>query len=872
MSEIKKLSGHEIRQKFAGFFEKHGHDKHASSSLIPHNDKTLLFTNAGMNQFKDYFTGKDTPKNRRAVSIQKCVRAGGKHNDLENVGHTPRHHTFFEMLGNFSFGDYFKEDAIRLAWDFLTKELGIPENKLTVTVHYTDAEARKIWNEQIGLPQERIIDKGDKDNFWEMGEYGPCGPCSEIFFDHGEKYATPNMVLSNPKDYLEDEARYIEIWNLVFMQFEKTPEGKFNLPKPSIDTGAGLERVAAAIQATYNNYDTDIFVPIMKKIEQISGKKYTDPKFQPAFRVVADHIRSCTMLITDGVIPSNEGRGYVLRRIIRRAVKYLNELEVSTVSFYKLVSAVFESLGVEYTENMKNAELAEKFLELEERKFRETLETGLKFFNEALNTSVKNGTLDGAVAFKLYDTYGFPADLTEIYLIEKGLKLDQAGFEKAMNEQKEQSRKSWKGALDMSDKVFFQIKEKFGSTKFVGYEAMTTTAKLVAVEKLGEQLGLVFDTTTFYGEGGGQSGDIGYITDGKNILAHIDDTQKPIDGLHVHLSKDADHLEVGKTYTLQVDEHTRKLTMRNHSATHLLQSALIKVLGTHVKQSGSSVDSTRLRFDFTHLQGVTKEELSKVEELVNAEIQKANKVSAEVMSMSKATERGAMALFGEKYGNEVRVLTMGDFSVELCGGTHVSTTSDIGLFTILSESSLATGVRRIEATTSENAINLLKSRSNLLRKVETLVGDKEERAYTKLENVYADLKSKQKEIEALREKLQNIESKDLFNSTENIGGIDIAIVEASEGSDLRKLSDLFVSKFQNGAVVLFNKNGDKAQVLVRAGKGAAKLNAGNALKEILTVVNGRGGGKPDMAQGSGEVQNFTKLKAHAQTVIKGMLA
>jgi len=872
MSEIKKLSGHEIRQKFAAFFEKHKHDKHASSSLIPHNDKTLLFTNAGMNQFKDYFTGKDTPKNRRAVSIQKCVRAGGKHNDLENVGHTPRHHTFFEMLGNFSFGDYFKEDAIRLAWDFLTKELGIPENKLTVTVHYTDAEARKIWNEQIGLPQERIIDKGDKDNFWEMGEYGPCGPCSEIFFDHGEKYATPNIVLSNPKDYLEDEARYIEIWNLVFMQFEKTPEGKFNLPKPSIDTGAGLERVAAAIQGTYNNYDTDIFVPIMKKIEQISGKKYSDQKYQAAFRVVADHIRSCTMLITDGVIPSNEGRGYVLRRIIRRAVKYLNELDVNTVSFYKLIPAVFESLGVEYPDNMKNAELAEKFLELEERKFRETLETGLKFFNEALNTSVKNGTLDGAVAFKLYDTYGFPADLTEIYLIEKGLKLDHAGFEKAMNEQKEQSRKSWKGALDMSDKVFFEIKEKFGATKFVGYETTITTAKLVAVEKLGEQLGLVFDTTSFYGEGGGQVGDIGVITDGKNILAHIDDTQKPVDGLHVHLSKDADHLEIGKSYTLQVDEKTRKLTMRNHSATHLLQSALIKVLGTHVKQSGSSVDSTRLRFDFTHLQAVTKEELSKVEELVNAEVQKANKVAAEVMPMAKAQEKGAMALFGEKYGNEVRVLTMGDFSVELCGGTHVQNTGDIGLFTILSESSLATGVRRIEATTSENAINLLKSRSNLLRKVEALVGDKEERAYTKLENVYADLKSKQKEIEALREKLQNIESKDLFNSTENIGGVDVAIVEASEGSDLRKLSDLFVSKFQNGAVVLFNKNGDKAQVLVRASKGAAKLNAGNALKEILTVVNGRGGGKPDMAQGSGEVQNFAKLKSHAESVIKGMLA
>ncbi len=860
MSKIQNLSGQQIREKFANFFQKNGHDKHASSSLIPHNDKTLLFANAGMNQFKDYFTGKDTPKNRRAVTIQKCVRAGGKHNDLENVGHTPRHHTFFEMLGNFSFGDYFKEDAIRMAWDFLTKELGIPESKLTVTVHYSDAEARKIWNEKIGLPQERIIDKGDKDNFWEMGEYGPCGPCSEIFFDHGEKYATPNFKPVTPGDYLEDESRYIEIWNLVFMQFEKTPEGKFNLPKPSIDTGAGLERVSAAIQNCYNNYDTDIFVPIMRKIEEITGKKYSDETNKAAFRVVADHIRACTMLITDGVIPSNEGRGYVLRRIIRRAVKYLSELGASTVSFYKIVPAVFESLGQEYPENMKNAELAEKFLELEERKFRETLENGLKFFNEALSHSVKNGTLDGAAAFKLYDTYGFPADLTEIYLADKGLKLDHAGFEKSMNEQKEQSRKSWKGALDMSDKVFFAIKEKFGATKFTGYDSLTANAKLIAVEKLGDQLGLVFDTTPFYGESGGQAGDIGVITDGKNILAHIDDTQKPVDGIHVHLSKDADHLEIGKSYTIKVDERTRKLTMRNHSATHLLQAALIKVLGTHVKQSGSSVDSTRLRFDFTHLQAVTKEELSKVEDLVNAEVQKANHVEAAIMSMNDAHKKGAMALFGEKYGNEVRVLTMGDFSVELCGGTHVHNTGDIGLFTILSESSLATGIRRIEATTSENAINFLTSRSNLLKKIETLVGDKEERAFAKLENVYADLKVKQKEIEHLKDKLQAVESLDLFKNIEKHNGNEYCFAKASTESDLRKLSDLFANKHANAILCVYLVDAEKVSVLLKAPKNS-KLNCGDILKTHLPIIAGRGGGKPDMAQGSGEKANLEKFLA-----------
>ncbi len=869
-----KLTGHEIRQKFSAYFAKSGHEKIASSSLIPHNDKTLLFANAGMNQFKDYFTGKSTPTNRRAVTIQKCVRAGGKHNDLENVGHTARHHTFFEMLGNFSFGDYFKEDAIKFAWEFLTVELQIPKEKLYVTVHHSDDEARKLWMKITGMPNERIFDKGDKDNFWEMGEFGPCGPCSEIFFDHGEEYSDKDLVRVDPNDLLEDEKRYIEIWNLVFMQFEKTPEGRFNLPKPSIDTGAGLERVAAALQGCYNNYNTDIFFPIMRKIEELTGKKYLKPDgtediHTAAFRVVADHIRSSTMLITDGIIPSNEGRGYVLRRIIRRAVKYLNELGVKEISFYKLVPAVCESLGTEYPQNASNAELAIKLLELEEKKFRETLENGIKFLQEAIAKEVKDKILAGTAAFKLYDTFGFPVDLTEMYLLDHGLSLDHVGFEKAMKEQKELSRKSWKGGLDNSDKVFHAIKEKLGATQFTGYESLSTQAKLVAVEKIGERLGLVFDQSPFYGEGGGQAGDHGVVTDGKNILAHIDDTQKPVDGLHVHISIDAEHLEIGKAYTLQVDSHTRNLTMRNHSATHLLQSALIKVLGTHVKQSGSSVSSDRLRFDFTHLQAVSKEELQKVEDLVNAEIQKANIVNADVMSMDQAVKKGAMALFGEKYGNEVRVLTMGDFSVELCGGTHVKNTGDIGLFTILSESSLATGVRRIEATTSETAVHYLSHRSSLFKKVEALFGDKEEKALAKVESLMKDLKEKQKEIESLKDKIQANESKDLFTNLKQIGGIDIAIIEASIESDLRKMSDLFVNKYPNGVVVIYNKNG---AVLVRRGPAVSKLNAGEALKEILTVVNGRGGGKPDIAQGSGEAGKVDLLKLHAHNILSSKLA
>ena len=873
MSE--KLTGQQIREKFAQYFMRKNHEKVASSSLIPHNDKTLLFCNAGMNQFKDYFTGKAVATNKRAVSIQKCVRAGGKHNDLENVGHTARHHTFFEMLGNFSFGDYFKEDAIRFAWEFLTEELKIPKEKLYVTVHYSDDEARKLWTKVAGLPDEKIFNKGDKDNFWEMGEFGPCGPCSEIFFDHGEEYTDKDLVRVDPKDLLEDEKRYVEIWNLVFMQFEKTPEGKFSLPKPSIDTGAGLERVAAALQGCYNNYNTDIFFPIMKKIEEISGKKYEpngkDEKTKAAFRVVADHIRSATMLITDGAIPSNEGRGYVLRRIIRRAVKYLNELGVKEISFYKLVPAVFEALGQEYPQNASSSELAVKLLELEERKFRETLENGLKFLNEAVAKEVTNKVLSGKAAFKLYDTYGFPVDLTQMYIEDMGLSLDQEGFDKAMKEQKEQSKKSWKGALDNSDKVFHTVKEKTGETKFVGYEKLEVSAKLLEVVNLGEMKGLIFDTTSFYGESGGQVGDIGVIKDGKNIIAHVDNTQKPVDGLHVHFSSDADALEVGKSYTLSVDAHTRKLIMRNHSATHLLQAALIKVLGPHVKQAGSVVNAEKLRFDFTHLQAMTKEEIQKVEELVNQEISKAHNVEANIMDMEAAQKKGAMALFGEKYGNIVRVLSMGDFSTELCGGVHVHNTGDIGLFTILVETSLATGVRRIEATTSETAINYLSHRSSLLKKIEGMVQDKEERALVKLENLFKELKAKQKEIEALKDKIQESESKDLFNTVENIGGIDVAIIEANADSDLRKLSDLFVNKYPNGAVVLYNSNSEKATVLVRASKGASKLNAGEALKEILTVVNGRGGGKPDLAQGSGEAALVSKIAPHAKNVLKAKL-
>lgn len=866
-----KLTGQEIREKFSAYFKKKNHEVIASGSLVPRNDKTLLFSNAGMNQFKDYFTGKTTPINKRAVTIQKCVRAGGKHNDLENVGHTARHHTFFEMLGNFSFGDYFKEDAIRFAWEFLTKELNIPAEKLYVTVHYSDDEAREIWNKKIGLSLERIFTKGDADNFWEMGEFGPCGPCSEIFFDHGEEYTDHELQRKNPQDLLEDEKRYVEIWNLVFMQFEKTPEGRLSLPRPSIDTGAGLERVAAALQACYNNYDTDIFLPLMKKIETLSGKKYdpklSDEKTKAAFRVVADHIRSATMLITDGVIPSNEGRGYVLRRIIRRAIKYLNELGVHEVSFYKLVPAVFETLGAEYPQNSANSELAIKLLELEEKKFRETLENGLKFLTESLAFEVKNNIFSGRAAFKLYDTFGFPPDLTEMFLHDHGFTLDHAAYEKAMNEQKELSKKSWKGSLDNGNKLFYAIKEKNGATSFVGYEKLTTPARLLDIVEMGEVKGLIFDTTSFYGESGGQVGDTGVIYDGKNIIASIEDTQKPIDDLFVHFSKDSDALEVGKSYILAVNSNSRELIKKNHSATHLLQSALIKILGPHVKQAGSLVTADKLRFDFAHTQAMTKEEIQKVEDIVNAEINCGHNVEANIMDIDSALKKGAMALFGEKYGKDVRVLSMGNFSTELCGGVHVKNTNEIGLITILSESSLATGVRRIEATTGPTAIHHLTHRSLLLKKVETIVMDKEERAIGKIENMFRDLKEKQKEIDFLKTKIQIAESKELFKNITKIGGVDVGILHANPGSDLRQLSDLFIDQYKNSIIILFNLNGEKSTILVRTSEQGPKIDANEILKEILPVINGRGGGKFKMAQGSGEANLIANIAPRAKKIL-----
>ena len=854
------MRAQEIRNAFSKYFIKNGHEKKKSSCLVPFNDPTLLFANSGMNQFKDNFTGKANPDHKRAVTIQKCVRAGGKHNDLENVGFTARHHTFFEMLGNFSFGDYFKRDAIRFAWELLTVDLKIPKEKLLVTVHTSDDEALAIWNKEIGVPLDRIFKLGDKSNFWEMGDVGPCGPCSEIFYDHGPERSTG--VPAGHQE-IDDEGRYVEIWNLVFMQFEKYKEGseikKKSLPKPSVDTGAGLERIAAALQGKYFNYDSDIFEPIMKAIGELSGKDYYTEKSEDvkaSFRVVADHIRSCTMLITDGVIPSNDGRGYVLRRIIRRAVRHLSLLGLKDISFHKLVPSVVKSLGEEYPDNAANAALAEKLLKLEEEKFRKTLDTGLALINDELSKVRPGQRFSGEVAFKLYDTFGFPMDLTEVILREKNLELDAEGFTRAMAQQKENSKKGTKFKVQEDNlKVFYGIKEKFGETQFIGYDEVVGAAKLLAKEEIDGQFYLAFDKTPFYGEGGGQVGDKGEIFSKEGKLATVTDTQKPVDGLHVHVSPDADNLTVGEEYTLKVNHEERELTKRNHSATHLLQSALIKVLGNHVKQAGSSVGPDRLRFDFTHSEALKPEEIQKVEELVNTAVASSYPVVAAQMTKDEATKKGAMALFGEKYGDRVRVLTMGNFSCELCGGTHVKNTAEIGLFKIIVETSLASGIRRIEAITSSNAIDYLLNRSKILTEVERTFSVKEERVLEKISALQAELKDKAKQLEQLNDKLQNFESQNLFTDQRPIkAGLSLVVakVAGADQGNMRKLADIFVDKFPKGVLFLHAVEGDKLSFILKTSKANTNVDCGAVMKSLMPLINGRGGGKPDMVQGSGD--------------------
>jgi len=838
----------EIRDAFLNYFASKQHKIMPSSSLVPGNDPTLLFTNAGMVQFKDVFLGEDKRDYNRAVSSQRCVRAGGKHNDLENVGYTARHHTFFEMLGNFSFGDYFKRDAISFAWQFLTEVLELPKERLWVTVHISDDEAAEIWVNEIGVDPARLS-RLDEDNFWQMGDTGPCGPCTEIFWDHGE-----DIPGGPPGSEDDDLDRYIEIWNLVFMQFERDSSGKMTpLPKPSIDTGMGLERIAAVMQGVHNNYDIDLFQHLIKSAAEVIG--CTDLQ-ENSLKVVADHIRSCAFLVVDGVQPSNEGRGYVLRRIIRRALRHGHNLGASGSFFYKLVGPLAEVMGEAYPELVSMADEIASVLKKEEQQFARTLDKGMGVLEAGL-AELSGTVLPGELIFQLYDTFGFPTDLTNDVAREKGYSLDMDGYETCMEEQRSRARSASQFGLDYSDNIRVD-----GSTQFCGYETLENDANILALYAAGEpvdsatqdaEVVVVLDKTAFYAESGGQVGDSGYLqTDSGKI--EIIDCRKSGDH-HLHIGRVlSGAIKAGQQVTARVDSTVRQSTALNHSATHLMHAALQQVLGDHVVQKGSLVDSERLRFDFSHNEAVTPKQIRQIEHIVNREILRNSNVDTEVMSMDDARDKGAMALFGEKYGDEVRVLSMGgDFSVELCGGTHVSRTGDIGLLRISGESSVAAGVRRIEAVTGDKAVELCDQLQDTIADVSSLVRASGGNVADKVQQLVDDNRRLQKEIEALKSKLANASGSDLMSGLKQINGINVlsTVVEGADAKSLRGVADQVRSKLDKGVFFLAAVEGDKAALVAGVTSNLTdSLKAGDLLKHVTAQVGGKGGGRPDMAQGA----------------------
>ena len=851
-----------IRQKFLDFFASKGHQIVGSSSLVPWEDPTLLFTNAGMNQFKDVFLGFDKRPYTRATTSQKCVRAGGKHNDLENVGYTARHHTFFEMLGNFSFGDYFKRDAIHYAWEFLTSPawLNLPTDRLTVTVYASDDEAFDIWHTEVGVPTDKIIRIGDNkgapyasDNFWQMGDTGPCGPCTEIFYDHGA-----HIWGGPPGSPEEDGDRFIEIWNNVFMQFNRDESGTLHpLPKPSVDTGMGLERISAVLQGVHANYEIDLFVSLLNAAARATGVPFSQDT--PSLKVIADHIRACSFLIADGVLPSNDGRGYVLRRIIRRAIRHGYKLGQKDLFFYTLVADLAAEMGDAYPELRQNQAKIEDALKQEEIKFAETLDKGMVLLEAALAGG--KTTLEGKVAFQLYDTYGFPLDLTADICREREIAIDQAGFDAAMEAQRAQSRAA------SSFKMGGQLDYTGSDTRFEGYSHTTTTAHIVALYQDGQAVTqltqgnqgvVVLNNTPFYAEGCGQVGDVGTlsVTGGVDALFDVTDTQKiqaAVFGHHGVLARGT--LTVGDTVTATVDRHARHATERNHSATHLLHSALRRVLGSHVQQKGSLVNPDRARFDFAHSHGMTPVDLVEVERLVNHAILANTPVTATLMNQEDALKSGAMALFGEKYGDEVRVLAMGEFSVELCGGTHVTRTGDIGLFKILSEGGVAAGVRRIEAVTGEGALLHVQAQDKLLREAAAaLKAQSAEELAPKIAAVQDSLKALEKEVARLNGKLAASAGDALVEQAVNANGITVLATEL-EGADaaaLRETMDKLKDKLKSAVIVL----GSRAEGKVQLAAGVTpdllgKVKAGDLVKFVAEQVGGKGGGKPDMAMAGG---------------------
>ncbi|QHM72202.1 alanine--tRNA ligase [Mixta intestinalis] len=848
----------EIRQTFLDFFHSKGHQVVASSSLVPNNDPTLLFTNAGMNQFKDVFLGQDKRSYSRATTSQRCVRAGGKHNDLENVGYTARHHTFFEMLGNFSFGDYFKKEAINFAWELLTSAswFNLPKERLWVTVYETDNEAYDIWAKEIGVPTERIIRIGDNkgsayasDNFWQMGDTGPCGPCTEIFYDHGD-----HIQGGPPGSPEEDGDRYIEIWNIVFMQFNRQPDGTMlPLPKPSVDTGMGLERISAVLQHVNSNYEIDLFQTLIKAVADVTGAADLSNK---SLRVIADHIRSCAFLVADGVIPSNENRGYVLRRIIRRAVRHGNMLGAKGSFFYKLVGPLIEVMGSASEDLKRQQAHVEQILKNEEEQFAKTLERGLALLDEEL-ANLQGDTLDGETVFRLYDTFGFPADLTADVCRERNLKIDEQGFEAAMEQQRQRAREASGFGVDYSNVISIDA-----ASAFKGYDRLELKAAITAIyvngqpaEEMsaGQEGVIVLDETPFYGESGGQVGDTGLLK-GQNAEFSVSDTQKYGQAIG-HIGKlTSGHLRVGDRLDAQVDETRRARIRLNHSATHLLHAALRQVLGEHVAQKGSLVNDKYLRFDFSHTEAMKAQEIRQVEDIVNAQIRRNLPVETSIMDLEAAKAKGAMALFGEKYDARVRVLSMGDFSTELCGGTHASRTGDIGLFRITSESGTAAGVRRIEAITGEAALAQVNAQSEQLQDIAHLVKANSSNLNEKVRAVIEHARALEKELQQLKDQQAAQESASLSNKARDINGVKLLVSELSnvEPKLLRTMVDDLKNQLGSAVIVLATVAEGKVSLIAGVTKDLTdRVKAGELIGSVAQQVGGKGGGRPDMAQAGG---------------------
>lgn len=854
----------ELRNKFINYFKSQNHSHQPSSSLIPFGDETLLFTNAGMIQFKDVFLGAEQQDFSRAVTVQKCLRAGGKHNDLDNVGYTARHHTFFEMLGNFSFGNYFKKEAISFAWEFLTKEICLSQDKLWVTIYATDDESFDIWHNHIGLPKERIIRIDSDDNFWSMGDTGPCGPCTEIFYDHGEDVA--GGLPGTPE---EDGDRYIEIWNIVFMQYNRHADGSTtDLPKPSVDTGMGLERIAAVLQDKHNNYDIDLFQALIKKAQEIT---HAEDFNSASLKVVADHIRSCAFLIADGVLPSNEGRGYVLRRIIRRAVRHGNKLGANDLFFYKLVGELINQMGEAYPQLIEKRESIEKALKKEEELFLKTIENGIKIFETEIK-NLKGDALSGEIAFKLYDTYGFPVDLTADMAREKGLKIDEEAFQKQMQIQKQRSKQAGKFNIDYNESISSQVK-----SEFKGYSTLIEDAKVLEIYQDGQLVEnvsenapavVILDKTPFYAESGGQVADRG-ILEGTGVKFIVEDVQNSGDAI-LHIGKLAKgSINKKDEVTAIVNNQKRVATAANHSATHLLHKALKVVLGDYAEQKGSLVDERKLRFDFVHDKVITREQIQDIELLVNQHIRANYPVRTIEISQEKAKELGAEALFGEKYDDIVRVISMGDFSIELCGGTHVAYTGDIGLFKIVADGGIASGVRRIEAITADQAVKHIFATENKVAAVKDNLKANDTNIIDKLKSLLEQVKNQEKQISKLKKDLLSGSSSEIKEFKHGDVTIVVANIDGVDVKTLREKIDDYKSKNGKIVAVLSTVNADKVQFVIGISKSITSLiKAGDIAKELSSYIDGKGGGRSDMAQGGGNnAANIDKALSNTQQFI-----